>query len=401
MATHRYHLHRKMHTKAPGFGIIYPLSIIFVLHTLLVAYIHSTFMEQYVSTEGVGLLFSVSSALAILVFLFFSYALRAVGNVKLTLILACLDFLSLVVLGFTETAATAIVAFILFTTVNPILFLNIDIFSESLIGDDESGTGSKRGLVLTLMGIAGVVGPLITGFIAGTSEGEGLRTVYYAAAISFIPFILIVLLKFRNFVDPQYHTHKVSNTIYKLWHIPDIRNVLLAHLTLQMFFAWATIYIPLYLATELNYSWEAIGSIMAVALLGYVFIEYPAGYAADKWWGEKELMAIGFLILALSTASIAFAGVATVTTWMLIMFMTRVGAALVEATTESYFFKHTKGDDAEVISFFRLLRPLARLLGALLGAAAILYLPFNLIFIVLAFAMVPGIFFTIALHDTK
>ncbi len=401
MATHRHHIHRKLDHKTPGFGIIYPLSMVFVFHLILVAYINSTFMEQYVSTEGVGLLFSISSALAILIFLFFSYALRAIGNVKLTLILATLDCLSLVVMGFTETAATAIIAFVVFLTVNPIIFLNIDIFSESLIGEDESATGSKRGLVLALMGLVGVLGPLVTGYIASTSEGEGLRTVYYAAAISFLPFIMIILFKFKNFVDPEYHSHKVTNTLYKLWHVADIRNVLLAHLTLQMFFAWATIYIPLYLATELNYSWEAIGSIMAVALLGYVVIEYPAGYAADKWWGEKELMAIGFLILALATASIAFAGVATVATWMLIMFMTRVGAALVEATTESYFFKHTQGGDAEVISFFRLLRPLARLIGALLGAVAILYLPFNLIFIVLAFAMVPGIFFTIALHDTK
>ena len=83
------------------------------------------------------------------------------------------------------------------------------------------------------------------------------------------------------------------------------------------------------------------------------------------------------------------------------MFLTRAGAAMVESTTESYFFKHTDGGDAHAIGMFRLLRPLATVIGALLGSAALLYLPFNLIFVVLGLVMVPGIFFTIALKDTK
>jgi len=73
----------------------------------------------------------------------------------------------------------------------------------------------------------------------------------------------------------------------------------------------------------------------------------------------------------------------------------------VEATTESYFFKHTKGNDANTMSFFRLTRPLAMLIGALAGSVALLYLPFELIFVVLGCMMLPGIFFTRALTDTK
>ena len=92
---------------------------------------------------------------------------------------------------------------------------------------------------------------------------------------------------------------------------------------------------------------------------------------------------------------------APVTSWMLLMFISRIGGSLVEATTESYFFKHTKGTDANIMSFFRLTRPLAMVLGSLMGAVALLYLPFELIFVVLGFMMVPGIFFTITLKDTK
>jgi MFS-type transporter involved in bile tolerance (Atg22 family) len=88
---------------------------------------------------------------------------------------------------------------------------------------------------------------------------------------------------------------------------------------------------------------------------------------------------------------------------MIAMFATRVGASLIEATSESYFFKHTNGDDNALISFFRITRPLSYVLGALLGSIT-LYL-FNdqmqFLFMVLAFLMIPGFFFTLKLKDTK
>ena len=161
-----------------------------------------------------------------------------------------------------------------------------------------------------------------------------------------------------------------------------------------------TIYIPLYLVTEIGFSWDTIGSIIAVGLLAYVICEWPVGILADKWWGEKEMMAVGFFILAITSVSISFAGT-SIAVWMTLFFISRIGAALVESTTESYFFKHMKGDNAGIISFFRLLSPLSNLGGSLLGALALFYLPFNYIFVVLGLLMVPGIFFTLVLKDTK
>jgi len=78
-----------------------------------------------------------------------------------------------------------------------------------------------------------------------------------------------------------------------------------------------------------------------------------------------------------------------------------VGASFVEVTTESYFFKQTKSSDAQVISFFRITRPLAYVVGAVLASLSLLYLPFNFVFIVLAALMIPAMFFTLNIEDTK
>lgn len=399
MPSYRRHKLGGASHKKIGFWMIYPLSVIFSFHALLVTYIHSTYMETYLSPEGVGALFSIGSAIAVIAFLFFAHALKAIGNVKLTLILAVLDLLSLVVMGLTDLPATAISAFVIFLVVNPLLYLSIDIFSETIIGNDESSTGSKRGLTLTLMSIAAVIAPLVMVVLVG--ESDNLRPVYFTAAGVFSLFIIFILTKFRDFADPQYPQIKVKSTIRSLWMKSDVRNVLLAHFVLQIFFTWGAIYMPLYLATEIGLPWDDIGYVLAVGLMAYVIFEWPIGIIADKWIGEKEIMALGFLILAVTSAYFSFMADATFIGWMILIFMTRIGAAMVEITTESYFFKHTKGGDAHAISFFRLLRPLSTVFGALIGSAALLYMPFNLIFIVLGIMMVPGIFFTMYLKDTK
>jgi hypothetical protein len=74
---------------------------------------------------------------------------------------------------------------------------------------------------------------------------------------------------------------------------------------------------------------------------------------------------------------------------------------MVEVTTESYFFKKVGGEDAGVMSLFRLMRPLGSVVGALIGSISLWYLPFNLIFLVLSCVMVIGIFLTLFLRDTR
>lgn len=399
MSEFRRHRDRAIPTNYKSFWKIYLLSVLFTFHFLLVAYINSTYMEQYLPPEAVGILFAIGSGLAVVAFMSITRVLEKIGNVPLTLTLAAIDIAALITLGLTSTPIIAIIAFIIFMAVSPLLFLNIDIFSESLIGDNEAATGSQQGLSLTLKSLAAFCAPLAMGLLV--SNDENLAIVYFAAAAVFSVFILLVLTSCRNFKDPVYTHIRFVDLLRELWQKNDIRNVLSAHFLLQLFFAWAVIYIPLYLSVEVGMDWNTISYILSAGLFAYVLLEWPVGIIADKWLGEKELMAVGFLVLTVSTATIAFMAGATIIAWACLVFTTRIGAALIETTTESYFFKHTKSSDAELIGFFRLLRPLSIVLGSVLGSLTLLFVPFNLAFVVLAGLMIPGFFFTAALHDTK
>jgi hypothetical protein len=390
---------RREETHNIKFWYTYLITVVFMFQTLLVAYSSSTYLGTFISTNQIGLLYSAAAFLSIVIFLILPKIMVWYGNVLVTIALMLGSILTLWFVGGGLTPSLVIISFILFQAINPLLHLNIDIFSETLIGKREGGTGHKRGLALAFGSGISLFAPLTMGYLVG--DGDNLAQLYYLAIVTGVIFIVIILAVFRHFYDPVYTQIKCQRLFASAWRNLDIRIVLTTHFILQLFFTWTMIYVPLYLATVVGLSWSAIGYIIAAGLFGYLVCEYPIGALADNYCGEKEMMALGFLILTLTIASITAMTTTVTLAWMLLMFTSRIGASLVEVTTESYFFKKVAGEDAELISLFRLMRPLATLIGALLGSLALYFMPFQLIFLVLAFCMVIGIFCTIYLTDTK
>jgi MFS family permease len=394
------HFFAKKNTGVPvSFFLVYLFSIIFTFQTSLTLYTSSTYLEQFTKPAMVSLIFAVSAAGSVITSLLLPRLLRAIGNVLTTLLLMIILTASLVFVGLALTPLITILAFIIFLIINPQIYLNIDIFIETLTGKNEESTGSLRGLLFAILSLATFLTSLSLGYIVG--EENNLARVYFLGAGVGLICIMLIVARFRNFYDPEYQSVRVRDMLKDAMRDINVRVVIIAQFLLQFFFAWAVIYVPLYLARDLHYSWDTIGLIIGAGLFAFVLFEYPIGLLADKKYGEKEMMALGFVILALSSAAISFMAGASVVAWMFLMFMSRLGASLVEVTTESYFFKHITGKEINLISFFRLTRPLATLVGALVGSLALMFLPFNLIFIVMAFMMVGGIFSTLILTDTK
>jgi len=379
---------------------IYAATLLLVFHTFLVAYINSSYLEQFLPDTSVGTIYTVGSALSVLIFLFISRVLRKVGNYKLTMGLLVLNGLAVLGMAEAETLRVAVPLFLVHLIAIPLIIFNIDVFMEQQLDNNETATGSRRGLLLTLASFVGAVSPLISSMLVNEITGS-FELAYLVSAAALLPVIAILLFYFRDFSDPQYDEIDLFRAIRSFWENTNIRYVFLAHFALQIFFVLMVVYTPLYLTRDVGLTWTQFGLVMFFAQMAYVIFEYPIGIIADKYIGEKEMMGFGFLIIAVSTSWIAFMTLPSVLVWSVIMFVTRVGAALVEVTTESYFFKQTKSSDAQVISFFRITRPLSYVIGALLASLALLYLPFNLLFVATAALMIPAMFFTLAIKDTR
>ena len=379
---------------------IYAASLLLVLHTFIVAFINSSLLEQYIDTASIGTIYLTSSALTVLIFLFISHVVHRVGNFKLTLALLVVNGLAVVGLSFADSLRTVLPLLVAHLVIVPLIIFNLDVLMEEHIGNDEGVTGTKRGLLLTLMSVVGAVSPFLSSELIAAGGGS-FKYAYLASAAALVPIIGILLWYFKDFKDPPYTNLHALEAIRGFWIKKDIRAVLIIHFVLQMFFMCMVVFSPLYLIGQIGLTWIDFGIIMFFAQMAYVIFEYPIGVIADKYIGEKEMMALGLMILAIGTAWISFVTVPSVLVWSVIMFIVRVGASFVEVTTEVHFFKNTTSSDAQIISFFRVTRPLAYVAGALLASISLLYLPFNLLFVVFAFIMIPAMFITLDIVDSK
>lgn len=382
------------------FWPVYSTVLLLILHTFFVAYINSSFLEQFIPDTAVGLIYTVGSAVSVLIFLFISRVLHRVGNYNLTVWLLVLNFAAVIGMSQAESLRVAVPLFIVHLIAVPMIVFNLDVFMEELIGNEEGDTGKRRGLLLTLGSFIGAMAPFISSLVVDFGDGS-FEFAYIISALVLIPIVFILFKYFRNFNDPPYKEIQLFSAMRTFWVHRNVRWVFLTHFILQIFFMFMVVYAPLYLVGHNGMSWREFGVVMFFAQLAYVIFEYPAGIIADKYIGEKEMMAAGFLILAVASSWMSFVNTGDVALWIIIMFVLRIGASLSEVTTESYFFKQINGSDAQIISFFRVTRPLAYVIGAMLGSLTLLYLPFNLLFTVLGLLMVPAMFFAAQIKDTK
>jgi len=161
------------------------------------------------------------------------------------------------------------------------------------------------------------------------------------------------------------------------------------------------IYTPLYLHSHLGISWQSIGLIFTIMLLPFVIFERPAGLIADRRIGEQEMLIVGFAIMALATAAIGAYGGSSLAAWTALLFLSRIGASIVEVMSDTYFFKKVAADRVNVISLFRTTRPLAMATAPAAATIILSTATIETIFFVLAGLLMLGVAASAALKDTK
>ncbi len=389
---------RRREPSAAVFGVLFVANLLFSFHLFFTLFINSSFLGQFLPSALVGLVFTGASLAALLSFASVTRLLRRIGNHRLLVLIATVQVFALLGLALAHSALLVVALFTLIYTNALLLIYVMDIFLESLT-ENESATGTTRGIFLTMYTIGGALSPLLVGFILG--EGDNFRIIYFISAIFLIPFTLLLGFATRTFADRPYTPFHARATLAKIWRDFDLRAVITAQLLLRFFYAWMVIYTPLYLVQEVGVSWKEFGIIMSIALTAFIITEYPAGWVADRWWGEKELMATGFGIVTLTLLAVPLLTSANLLWWAILLFANRVGASFIEITTESYFFKHVDGSDANLISLFRMTRPLAYVIAPLLASLILFFAPLAALFPALALLMLWGVILALCLHDTR
>lgn len=369
------------------------------LHFFLTIYILSPYLAQFMSEVLVGLVFSAGALLSLLIFFILPKILRHFSLKQFALVLGLIQFTVLSILFFSPPLFVLIGAVIVLSALPALIAYAFDIFLEQAT-ESEGSTGNVRGVFITVSSIALVLSPLAIGYILG--DTNAYEKVFALSAATLLPFILLLFAVIQNTPQRKIETLSFFRTLQCLFQSRDVLLGASAHFIMVLFFSWVSIYIPLYLHSELGIAWSDLGWVFSVMLLPYVFLEFPIGVMADKWFGERELMMIGFAIMGMSLAMVSFITVPIVTLFLIaVLVLTRVGGAMAEITTETYFFKHVDGDDLNSIGLFRMLRPLGALAGPLIGSFVLIFVSLQSAFIVLGGICLLAIPLAFFIKDTR
>jgi MFS family permease len=377
---------------------VYLLGFLFSIQVAMQNFINSSYLETLMPAVYVGFIYTIEAFIAIGGFLIMPRLLRKFGNFRLAVVLLFIEIISLIGLTMYHNIISS--SFFMIASIATITFLSFsfDIFLEGLSFD--ASTGRTRGTYLTIVNLAWVLGPLLAGLVL--VDGDYWK-IYLSSFFLLIPVYIILRTTLYKFKDSHYQNSNPFSTILEVWKNKNIRNIFMSMFLLQIFYAWMTIYTPIYLHLNLGISWGAIGIIFGIMLIPFVFVQFPAGKLADSSLGEKEMLSVGFIIMALATVTMYFVTGNSIIVWSMILFGTRVGAALVEVMCDVYFFKKVDNENANIISFFRMSRPFAYIISPII--VTIILSTFGLemksLFLILGFLMFFGLRYSLAIKDTK
>src|SRR3989338_4346904 len=217
------------------------------------------------------------------------------------------------------------------------------------------------------MNLAFVISPIIAGFVI---TRLGFSSLYALSGAIFILAMLLSLRFTRGVIPKRKRTGNMWKGLVSAWGKRDLRFILIIQFLLQFFFSWMVIYTPLC-------------------------------RLADAKLGEKELLGGGFVLAAITTGIVPLISSNSIWVWALILFGTRVGAAMIEGMSATYFYKKVEASDIDLIALFRDMRPVAYIVGPLLASLVMSKFSTGALFPILAGIMLAGALIAPLLHDTR
>ncbi len=363
-------------------------------HYFFVYFINSTYLNGVLSERTVGFAYTAGAVLNIILFLSAPKFLARRGNYRLTVLLTVTEIAALLGLAFIHTPVFIVILFIIHQAVVPLLLYCLDIFLENYSTMDD--VGSIRGMQLTMLNLPAIITPLIAGLILTKPD---YWKVYLIAASFLVPFLFIIINYFRHFKDPMYPSISSKVAFLTFYKDKNIFDIFVDHFLLHLFYGWMVIYMPIYLHDHIGFDWSQIGIMFSIMLLPFIFFQIPVGLTEDKLHDEKDILIIGFSIIAISTALIPLLTGPNFLAWTMLLFVTRIGASLIEVSSDSYFFRHINIANAGFISFYRMTRSLPFIISPAIVGITLLFFDLKYIFFVLGVIMLLGVRYALMLRN--
>ncbi len=267
----------------------------------------------------------------------------------------------------------------------------------------ETELSRNEGVMYTLMNIAWVIGPLLSGLL---SEILGISFVFVISAI----FIFLALISFRvSRIKDSNLRKKIDKHMFKNFkEFFSNKNRVLSYILgggIPIWWALIYLFVPMFIIKSgLQIEW--VGFFMFAIAVPLILFEYIFAKLAGKV-GFKKMFRVGFFILFLAALSCflisdmsVILGIKNIYVIMSILALASVGAAMCEPTAEAYFFDLLKGkEELHFYGPYNTNLEVSRLIAYALPSVLLIFLPFKFVFLFFAVIMIAYFFLSFKIKE--
>ena len=371
------------------------LAFFLAISNAITAYVHSSYLAQFVGEKYVGLIYTLAHFLVFITILKYTSIINWLKIFKASMLAFVVMAACLFGLGITGNPITAIFFFLIYIVFLNLIWISLDIYIEYFSQNEL--TGRIRGIHLTGLHIAWFLSPITAGFVLKNST---YPTLYLIGAVLVVLVMLGFYFKFRKLEINHFPKPHFFRAIKKIYKNHQLNGIFVIAFLLQSFYCAFVVYAPIYLTKYIGFQWHEIGIMFTIMLSTFVFFTYPAGWLADKYIGEKELLTIGLFIMGIAAIIFGLTSSTSFWVWLIILVCTRIGASFIEIMRDTYFFKHVDVQDIHIINLFRNTGPLAYIVTPLLATGILHFFGFQYIFVVVGILVLGGLWFSVRMKDT-
>lgn len=361
----------------------------------LLVYVESSYFKLSLGSENVSVFYFLAYTVSLLGLLNMHKIIKWLGKSTTFFLFFFLQICAMAVLIMVPPSVLGIVLLMINIVTAYLMYVILDIIMESYSEDRKSGR--IRGLHLMVISAGFMLGPILSTSILEKYDYSGL---FFVSMIISMVIFVIGLVSLGGGNNKFNGNITIRDLVKKIFVNKNLMRIYWVSFVLEFFYALMTVYTPLYLL-DLGMNWGQIGVIFTIMLIPFIIINYPVGIIADKKLGEKEMIIFALFVMALSTLSIFFVTSTSVVVWGFVLFLTRIGAAMIETLRDSYFYKRIDGDDMDIISFFRTSRSVAYIAATAVSAMLLVIFPVKAMFLFLALVIVLALYPAFTLVDNK
>ncbi|MDH4330165.1 MAG: MFS transporter [Candidatus Moranbacteria bacterium] len=371
------------------------LSFFMGFASAMLAYVVSTYFSRAIGSDNIGIFYLIAYAIILAILLNLHKLVNISGKsfvFHLAFIIKIIAIVFLIMMPISMASAILLVAYIIAEAVS---WVALDVILEAFSKDSESGR--IRGSHLAIMNTGFIVGPLLSSQILERYDFAGIFVVVLVIHALIFSTALFGLrgtgYKFKKSIS-------VKNLIKDVVRRKNVIRIYYISFVLEAFYALMVAYVPIYLLGK-GFSWEQLGIAFTIMLIPFIVVQYPMGILADRRTGEKEFLILAIAIMGVSSLAFFLLDSYEIMTWTIILFATRVGAALIEVLRESYFYKRIDASDVDVINFFKTSKPVAYIVTMFLATVVIYFFSIKAVFLLVAIIAFSALYPAFMLVDNK